>query len=332
MATVLYDTGINPSLIRARRVAVLGFGSQGRAQAMNLKDSGVNVSVGLRAGSASRAVAEAAGLQVAEPVATVAKADIVVMLIPDETQPRVYEEIVAPALRKNGALIFAHGYNIHYQRIIPRADLDVILVAPNGIGDQVRAQYLADRGVPALMAVHQDTSGNARALALSYAWAQGYGRAGIIESSFREETETDLFAEQAVLCGGLTHLIAAAFDTLVDAGYAPEVAYFACLHEVKLMADMIYNNGIAGMRDSISTTAEFGDYTRGPRVIGEASRAAMADILKEIQNGQFAKQLGREIEAGLPTIKVERIRARTQLIETVGKTLRERMQGRKRSI
>ncbi|MGH8307117.1 MAG: ketol-acid reductoisomerase [Gammaproteobacteria bacterium] len=332
MATVLYDTGINPSLIRARRVAVLGFGSQGRAQAMNLKDSGVNVSVGLRAGSASRAAAETAGLQVAEPVAAVAKADIVVMLIPDENQPRVYEEIVAPKLRKNGALIFAHGYNIHYQRIIPRDDLDVILVAPNGIGDQVRAQYLADRGVPALMAVHQDISGNARALALSYAWAQGHGRAGIIESSFREETETDLFAEQTVLCGGLTHLIAAAFDTLVDAGYAPEVAYFACLHEVKLMGDMIYNNGIAGMRDSISTTAEYGDYTRGPRVIGEASRTAMADILKEIQNGQFAKQLGREIEAGLPTIKVERIRARTQLIETVGKTLRERMQGRKRSI
>ncbi|MGH8397216.1 MAG: ketol-acid reductoisomerase [Gammaproteobacteria bacterium] len=330
MATVLYDTGINPSLIRARRVAVLGFGSQGRAQAMNLKDSGVNVSVGLRAGSASRAAAESAGLQVAEPVVAVAKADIVVMLIPDEIQPRVYEEIVVPKLRKNGALIFAHGYNIHYQRIIPRDDLDVILVAPNGIGDQVRAQYLADRGVPALMAVHQDPSGNARALALSYAWAQGHGRAGIIESSFREETETDLFAEQAVLCGGLTHLIAAAFDTLVDAGYAPEVAYFACLHEVKLMADMIYNSGIAGMRDSISTTAEYGDYTRGPRIIGEASRAAMTDILKEIQSGQFAKQLNAEIEAGMPTIKVERIRARTQLIETVGKTLRERMQGRKR--
>ncbi|MGH8283727.1 MAG: ketol-acid reductoisomerase [Gammaproteobacteria bacterium] len=332
MATVLYDTGINPSLIRARRVAVLGFGAQGRAQAMNLKDSGVDVSVGLRAGSASRAPAQAAGLHVAEPVAAVAKADVVVMLIPDEMQPRMYEEIVAPTLRKNGALLFAHGYNIHYQHIVPRADLDVMLVAPNGIGEQVRAQYLANHGVPALVAVHQDASGNARALALSYAWAQGHGRAGIIESSFREETETDLFAEQTVLCGGLTHLIAAAFDTLVAAGYSAEVAYFACLHEVKLMADMIYNKGIAGMRDSISTTAEFGDYTRGPRVIGEASRAAMTDILKEIQNGQFAKQLGREIEAGLPAIKVERIRARTQLIETVGKTLRERMQGRKRSI
>ncbi|MGB9429474.1 MAG: ketol-acid reductoisomerase [Gammaproteobacteria bacterium] len=332
MATVLYDTGINPSLIRARRVAVLGFGAQGRSQALNLKDSGVNVSVGLRAGSASRAAVEAVGLQVAEPAAVVAKADIVVMLIPDENQPKAYEEVVAPSLRKNGALIFAHGYNIHFRRIVPRADLDVVLVAPNGIGEQVRTEYLEDRGVPALVAVHQDASGNARALALSYAWAQGHGRAGIIESSFREETETDLFAEQAVLCGGLTHLIVTAFDTLVDAGYESEVAYFACLHEVKLMADMIYKSGIAGMRESISTTAEFGDYTRGPRVIGEASRKAMAEVLGEIQNGRFAAELNREIDAGLPTIKVGRIRARAQLIETVGKKLRARMQGRSRSV
>ncbi|MGA9852651.1 MAG: ketol-acid reductoisomerase [Gammaproteobacteria bacterium] len=332
MATVLYDIGINPSLIRARRVAVLGFGAQGRAQAMNLKDSGVNVCVGLRSGSASRTAAEAAGLKFAELAAAVAKSDVVVMLLPDESQPKIYEEIVVPTLRKNGALIFAHGYNIHYQRIVPRADLDVMLVAPNGIGEQVRAQYLADRGVPALVAVHQDVSGNARALALSYAWAQGHGRAGIIESSFREETETDLFAEQAVLCGGLTHLILAAFDTLVDAGYESEVAYFACLHEVKLMADMICKSGIAGMRESISTTAEFGDYTRGPRVIGETSRAAMKDILNEIQGGKFAAELSRELDAGMPTIKVERIRARTQLIEAVGKTLRERMQGRSRSV
>jgi len=327
MATVLYDTGINPSLIRARRVAVLGFGAQGRAQAMNLKDSGVNVSVGLRAGSASRVAAEAAGLRVVEPAAAVAKADIVVLLIPDETQARVYAETVAPALRKNGALIFAHGYNIHYRRIIPRDDLDVMLVAPSGIGEQVRAQYQVDRGVPALIAVHQDVSGNARALALSYAWAQGHGRAGIIESSFCEETETDLFAEQAVLCGGLTHLILAAFDTLVGAGYAPEVAYFSCLYEVKLMADMIYRKGIAGMRESISSTAEFGDYTRGPRVIGEPSRAAMKELLTEIQSGQFATELDRELGAGMPTVKIERVRARTQLIETVGKALRKHLQG-----
>lgn len=327
MATVLYDTGINPSLIRARRVAVLGFGAQGRAQAMNLKDSGVNVTVGLRAGSASRAAAEAAGLRVVEPSAAVAKADIVVLLIPDETQARVYAETIAPILRKNGALIFAHGYNIHYRRIIPRDDLDVMLVAPSGIGEQVRAQYQADRGVPALIAVHRDASGNARALALSYAWAQGHGRAGIIESSFREETETDLFAEQAVLCGGLTHLILAAFDTLVEAGYAPEVAYFSCLYEVKLMADMIHNKGIAGMRESISTTAEFGDYTRGPRVIGKDSHAVMKELLTEIQSGQFATELDREMGAGMPTVKIERVRARTQLIETVGKALRKHLQG-----
>ena len=327
MATVLYDTGINPSLIRARRVAVLGFGAQGRAQAMNLKDSGVNVSVGLRAGSTSRAAAEAAGLKVAEPAAAVSKADVVVMLIPDETQPRVYAEAVAPVLRKNGALIFAHGYNIHYQCIVPRPDMDVMLVSPSGIGEHVRAEYQADRGVPALMAVHQDASGNARALALSYAWAQGHGRAGIIESSFREETETDLFAEQAVLCGGLTHLIIAAFDTLVQSGYAPEVAYFACLYEVRLIADIINRKGIASMRESISTTAEFGDYTRGPRVIGPATRSAMKELLGEIQNGQFASELEREIGAGMPTVKIARVRARTQLIETVGKALRKHMQG-----
>ncbi|MGH8293384.1 MAG: ketol-acid reductoisomerase [Gammaproteobacteria bacterium] len=325
MPTVLYDTEINPALIRARRVAVLGFGAQGRAQALNLKDSGVNLSVGLRAGSASRAAASAAGLSVAEPAAAVSGADVVVMLVPDEVQAEIYTGIVAPGLRKNGALIFAHGFNIHFQRIVPRADLDVMLVAPNGIGEQVRAQYLEQHGVPALVAVHQDASGQARDLALSYAWAQGHGRAGIIESSFREETETDLFAEQAVLSGGLTHLIQAAFDTLVQTGYTPEVAYFACLHEVKLMTDMIYQRGIAGMRASISTTAEFGDYTRGARIIGEPTRAAMQQILKEIQNGQFAAELERELHAGLPTIKAERVRARAQLIEAVGQRLREHM-------
>lgn len=327
MATVLYDTGINPSLIRSRRVAVLGFGAQGGAQAMNLMDSGVNVSVGLRPSSTSRAAAEAAGLKVMEPAAAVSKADLVVMLIPDEMQPHVYTEIVAPALRKNGALVFAHGYNIHYQRIVPRPDIDVILVSPSGIGEHVRSEYLADRGVPALVAVHQDASGNARQLALSYAWAQGHGRAGIIESSFREETETDLFAEQAVLCGGLTHLIIAAFDTLVQAGYAPEVAYFSCLYEVRLIADIINSRGIASMRESISTTAEFGDYTRGPRVIGPTTRAAMKEVLSEIRNGQFASELEREISAGMPTVKIARVRARTQLIETIGKELRKHLKG-----
>lgn len=324
---LLYDRDTDPQLIRGRRVAVLGFGAQGKAQALNLKDSGVQVTVGLRAGSASRAAAAQTGLAVAEPKVAIAGADVTVMLVPDEVQPAVYAESVVSQLRPGGALVFAHGFNIHYRRIQPRADLDVVMVAPNGIGEQVRAQYQTGGGVPGLVAVHQDASGAARALALSYAWAQGHGRAGIIESSFREETETDLFAEQAVLCGGLTHLIQAGFDTLVDAGYAPEVAYFACLHEVKLMADMIYAKGIAGMRDSISTPAEFGDYTRGPRVIGEATRSAMTKILEEIQNGKFVAELEREVKSGKPTIKVERIRARSQLIETVGKELRAHMRG-----
>ena len=306
-------------------MAVLGFGAQGRAQAVNLKDSAVAVSVGLRAVSASRPAAQAAGLPVAAPAEAVAAADVVVMLVPDEAQPEVYREVVEPQLPKGGALVFAHGYNIHYGRIRPRVDLDVIMVAPNGIGEQVRAQYAAGHGVPGMIAVHQDASGTARALALSYAWAQGHGRAGIIESSFKEETETDLFAEQAVLCGGLTHLIAAGFDTLVEAGYAPEIAYFCCLHEIKLIADMVYSRGIAGMRESISATAEFGDYTRGPRVIGPESRAAMRTLLGEIQSGTFAKELEAEMQAGKPAIKAGRAAARAALIETIGGGLRAHM-------
>ena len=326
---LLYDTDTDPTLIRGRRVAVLGFGAQGRAQALNLRDSGVPVTVGLRATSSARAAAAEAGLAVAEPAAAVAQAEVVVVLIPDEAQPAVYAETVAPQLKNHGVLVFAHGFNIHYRRIVPRADLDVVMVAPNGIGEQLRAQYAAGRGVPGLVAVHQDASGQARALALAYAWAQGHGRAGIIESTFREETETDLFAEQAVLCGGLTHLIIAAFETLVAAGYAPEMAYFACLHEVKLMADMIYARGLAGMRESISSTAEFGDYTRGPRVIGGEARAAMQAMLKEIQDGEFAAELAREMQAGAPTLRAERARARAHLIERVGEALRTRMAGGK---
>ena len=322
---LFYDADIDSGLIRGRRVAVLGFGAQGRAQAVNLKDSAVAVSVGLRAGSASRPAAQVAGLPVATPAEAVAASDVVVMLVPDEVQPEVYREVVEPHLSKGGALVFAHGYNIHYGRIRPRADLDVIMVAPNGIGEQVRAQYAAGHGVPGMIAVHQDASGTARALALSYAWAQGHGRAGIIESSFKEETETDLFAEQAVLCGGLTHLISAGFDTLVEAGYAPEIAYFCCLHEIKLIADMVYSRGIAGMRESISATAEFGDYTRGPRVIGPESRAAMRTLLGEIQSGAFAKELEAEMQAGKPAIKAGRAAARAALIETIGGELRAHM-------
>jgi ketol-acid reductoisomerase len=323
---LFYDADTEPKLIRARRVAVLGFGAQGRAQAANLRDSGVAVRLGLRAGSKSLAAAAAAGLEVLEPAAAVAWADTVVMLIPDEAQPQVYRDTVAPKLKQGGALVFAHGFNIHFRRIQPRADLDVIMVAPNGIGEQVRLMYQAGHGVPGMIAVHQDASGGARALALSYAWAQGHGRAGISESSFKEETETDLFAEQAVLSGGLTHLISAGFETLVEAGYKPEIAYFCCLHEIKLMADMIYARGIAGMRESISATAEFGDYTRGPRVIGPESRAAMRAMLKEIQSGEFAEELAREMDAGKPVIKAGRAAARAALLDKVGESLRKAMQ------
>ncbi|HLW74458.1 MAG TPA: ketol-acid reductoisomerase [Gammaproteobacteria bacterium] len=322
---LLYDADTEPALIRRRRVAVLGFGAQGRAQAGNLKDSGVDIIVGLRAGSGSRVAAEAAGLQVREPAEAVAAADLVVMLIPDEVQPQVYRETVEQALKQGGALVFAHGFNIHYRRIAPRPDLDVVMVAPNGIGEQVRLQYEAGHGVPGMIAVHQDASGGARALALSYAWALGLARAGIIESSFREETETDLFAEQAVLSGGLTHLIGAAFETLVEAGYAPEIAYFCCLHEIKLMADMIYARGIAGMRESISATAEFGDYTRGPRVVGPEARTAMRAMLEEIRSGSFAAELAREMESGKPVIKAGRAAARAALIEKIGETIRKGM-------
>ncbi len=322
---LFYDADTDPKLIKSRRVAVLGFGAQGKAQAANLKDSGVELRVGLRTGSVSRAAAAAAGLAVLEPAEAAAWADVVVLLIPDEVQPQVYRDQVQPKLKQGGALVFAHGYNIHFKRIAPRADLDVIMVAPNGIGEQVRLQYAAGHGVPGMIAVQQDASRGARALALSYAWAQGHGRAGIIESSFKEETETDLFAEQAVLCGGLTHLISAGFETLVEAGYAPEIAYFCCLHEIKLIADMVYARGIAGMRESISATAEFGDYTRGPRVIGPESRAAMRTLLRQIQDGSFAAELSREMESGKPLITVGRAEARAALLDKVGESLRKAM-------
>jgi ketol-acid reductoisomerase len=320
--TMLYDADIDATL--GGRVAVLGFGAQGRAQALNLRDAGLEVVVGLRDGSASASRARADGLAVASPEAAVADADLIAFLIPDAQQPAVYRSL-EPRLRRGSALVFAHGFAVHYGQLAARADLDVVLVAPLGVGDQVRSQFQAGAGVPALVAIAQDASGQARARALGYAKALGCARAGVIESSFREEVETDLFAEQAVLCGGLTHLVTAAFDTLVEAGYSPEVAYFCCLHEVKLLADLMHARGIASMRESISFTAEHGDYTRGPRVIAGETRAAMRAILAEVQTGAYAAELAAELAAGAPTVKAGRAAARAQLIEQVGAKLRARM-------
>ncbi len=325
LMAILYESDVSPARILDRKVAVLGFGAQGRAHALNLRDSGVDVRVGLREGSASFADCAAADVPARPLAEAVGEVDTVMMLVPDETQAGVYRDFVAPGLGAGGALLFAHGYNIHYGLIEPRADLDVLMVAPLGIGDQVRASYTANEGVPALLAIHQDASGNAAALGAAYGWANGNARAGIIETSFRDETETDLFAEQVVLCGGLTHLIGDAFDTLVEAGYPEELAYFSCLHEVKLIADLVHTRGIAGMRESISSTAEYGDYTRGPRIIGSASREAMRKALDEIRDGSFATELGREFRDGTPVLRAGRRAARLHRIEEVGRRLRAMM-------
>jgi ketol-acid reductoisomerase len=316
---------LDPVALEGRRVAVLGFGAQGRAQALNLRDSGVELVVGLRAGSSHRDECERAGLAVATPDVAAAGCDVCALLVPDEAQPRLYEAVLAPALRPGSALLFAHGYNIHYRRLAPRADLDVVLVAPLGIGEQVRRQYELGRGVPALLAVHQDATGRAAALAGAYAAANGHARAAVFETTFAEETETDLFAEQAVLCGGLGQLITAAFETLTEAGYPEELAYFCCLHEVKLIADLVQSRGIAGMRRSISSTAAFGDATRGPRVIGPESRRAMREMLAEIRAGRFAAELDREMSAGAPTLAAWREAAGAHPIEAVGERIRALM-------
>ncbi|MBU6993995.1 ketol-acid reductoisomerase [Ferrovum myxofaciens] len=322
---VYYDKDADLSLIQKSKVTIIGYGSQGHAHANNLKESGVDVTVGLRAGGASWKKAETAGLKVKEVAEAVAGADLVMILLPDESQPEVYRDAIAPNLKAGAALAFAHGFNIHFGQIMPRADVDVVMIAPKGPGHLVRSTYMQGGGVPSLIAVHQNASGRARDLALSYASANGGGRAGVIETSFREETETDLFGEQAVLCGGATALVQAGFDTLVEAGYAPEMAYFECLHELKLIVDLMYEGGISNMRYSISNTAEYGDLTRGPRIITEETRAEMRRILKEIQNGQFAKEFILENRAGAASMHAMRRLGEEHPIEKVGAKLREMM-------
>ncbi len=322
---VYYDKDADLSLIQGRTVAIIGYGSQGHAHANNLKDSGVSVVVGLRPGSASAAKATNAGLTVRDIPAAVDGADVVMVLAPDEHQANLYREQIEPNIKEGAALAFAHGFNIHFGAIEPRADLDVIMVAPKGPGHLVRSTYTQGGGVPSLIAVQQDASGSARDIAMAYASANGGGRAGIIETTFREECETDLFGEQAVLCGGLTALIQAGFETLVEAGYEPEMAYFECLHEVKLIVDLIYEGGIANMRYSISNTAEYGDLTRGPRIITDQTKAEMKRILGEIQSGNFAKEFILENQAGAPSMKAMRRLGQEHQIEQVGERLREMM-------
>ena len=322
---VYYDADANIDLIRAKAVTIVGYGSQGHAHALNLRDSGVNVTVGLPAGSKSKAKAEAEGLTVQSVADAVAGADVVMILIPDEHQAATYREVIEPNLKQGAALVFAHGFNVHFGQIIPRADLDVFLVAPKGPGHLVRHTYTQGGGVPSLIAIHQDASGQAKEIALSYASANGGGRAGVIETSFREETETDLFGEQAVLCGGASALVQAGFETLVEAGYEPEMAYFECLHELKLIVDLMYEGGIANMRYSISNTAEYGDLTRGPRVITAETKAEMKRILTEIQTGQFAREFILENRAGGPMLHGLRRIGREHQIEEVGGRLRSMM-------
>ena len=322
---VYYDKDADLSIIRGKKVAIIGYGSQGHAHANNLKDSGVSVVVGLRPGSSSTVKAKDAGLEVLPIIEAVKLADVVMILAPDEHQARLYEEKIQPNIKKGAALAFAHGFCIHFGQIQPRADLDVIMIAPKAPGHTVRSEYVKGGGIPDLIAVAQNASGQAKELALSYASAIGGGRTGIIETTFREETETDLFGEQAVLCGGATALVQAGFETLVEAGYAPEMAYFECLHELKLIVDLMYEGGIANMRYSISNTAEYGDLTRGPRIVTEQTKQEMKKILREIQTGEFAREFILENQAGAATLKAKRRLGREHPIEEVGGRLREMM-------
>ena len=322
---VFYDKDADLSLIKGKDITIIGYGSQDHAHALNLKDSGVRVTVGLRGGGASWKKAEGAGLAVKEVAEAVKGADVVMMLLPDEQIAEVYKSEVHANIKEGSALAFAHGFNVHYGQVIPRADLDVIMIAPKGPGHTVRGEFVKGGGVPCLVAVAQNPSGNALELALSYASAIGGGRSGIIETNFREECETDLFGEQAVLCGGLTALIKAGFETLVEAGYSPEMAYFECLHEVKLIVDLIYEGGIANMRYSISNTAEYGDYTRGARIVTEETKKEMKRVLDDIQSGRFVRDWVLECAAGQPSFKATRRREAEHPIEQVGEKLRGMM-------
>ena len=325
MAKLYYDQDANLELLSGKKVAVIGYGSQGHAHALNLKDSGVDVVVGLYKGSKSWKLAEEAGLKVMEAAEATKQADIIMVLIPDEKQPKLYKESIEPNLEEGNMLMFAHGFNIHFGQITPPEHVDVAMVAPKGPGHTVRSQYQEGKGVPCLIAVHQDYSGRAKDLALAYAKAIGGTRAGVLETTFKEETETDLFGEQVVLCGGLSELIKAGFETLVEAGYQPECAYFECLHELKLIVDLINQGGLSYMRYSISDTAEFGDYTTGKRIITEETRKEMKKVLAEIQDGTFAKKWILENQANRPHFNAVRKREREHSIEKVGRELRKMM-------
>lgn len=325
MANVYYEEDADPGLLQDQRIAVIGFGSQGHAHALNLKDSGFEVVVGLRDGSPSAARAAEGGLEVAPVAEAAATADVIMVLIPDDRQPAVYREHIRPGLKSGNALFFAHGFNIHFNQIIPPDDVDVIMVAPKGPGVMVRETYVEGNGVPSLVAVEQDYTGMALARGLAYAYGIGATRAGVIETTFAEETETDLFGEQVVLCGGTSELIKAGFETLVEAGYQPEVAYFECLHELKLIVDLIHYHGISGMRARVSDTAEYGDITRGKRVIDDSVREEMKRILEEIQTGEFATEWVLENQANRASFQTQRRREAAHPIEKLGKRLRSMM-------
>ena len=322
---VYYDKDADLSIIKKKKVAIIGYGSQGHAHALNLQDSGVKVTVGLRKGGSSWDKAKKAGLAVKEVAAAVKEADVIMILVPDETQPAVYEQDIEPNIKKGAVLAFAHGFNVHFGQIKPRADLDVIMIAPTGPGHLVRSTFKQGGGVPSLIAVHQDTSGKALKIALSYSCANGGTKGGVIETNFREECETDLFGEQAVLCGGAVELVKMGFETLVEAGYAPEMAYFECLHELKLIVDLMYEGGIANMNYSISNNAEFGEYVTGPKVINEQSRQAMREALANIQNGKYARDFILEGRLNYPEMTARRRQNAEHPIETVGTKLRSMM-------